>query len=131
VSAPAIQSSSCTHLYVEPAPRLSHRPTAGLQPSLAEVMFLVAKTWRVDMFPIRQLPVRRSYSARLDRDNRLECIDPTGAEPPTAIRRITFWREGFSVDHDPSSSGDEPITGELRRYDDPANAQILREINEG
>ncbi|KIP07190.1 hypothetical protein PHLGIDRAFT_13399 [Phlebiopsis gigantea 11061_1 CR5-6] len=45
-------------------------------------------------------------------------------EPPTAIRRITFWREGFSVDHDDT-------TGELRRYDNPENAQILREINEG
>lgn len=45
-------------------------------------------------------------------------------EPPTAIRRITFWREGFSVDHD-------DVTGELRRYDAPENAQILREINDG
>lgn len=43
---------------------------------------------------------------------------------PTAIRRITFWREGFSVDQD-------DVVGELRRYDDPENAQYLREINEG
>lgn len=50
--------------------------------------------------------------------------DPQDEDAPTAIRRITFWREGFSVDHDDT-------TGELRRYDDPANAQILREINEG
>src|SRR5882762_5175582 len=38
----------------------------------------------------------------------------------TAIRYITFWRDGFSVDE-----------GELRRYDDPAQAQILSEINAG
>ncbi|GJE95278.1 SEP and UBX domain-containing protein [Phanerochaete sordida] len=49
---------------------------------------------------------------------------PQDEDAPTAIRRITFWREGFSVDHD-------DVTGELRRYDDPAHAQILREINEG
>ncbi|KAI9513224.1 hypothetical protein F5148DRAFT_1273174 [Russula earlei] len=49
--------------------------------------------------------------------------DPNG--PPnlaeeTAIRHITFWRDGFSVED-----------GELRRYDDPAQAQILSEINAG
>ncbi|EKM51407.1 uncharacterized protein PHACADRAFT_263503 [Phanerochaete carnosa HHB-10118-sp] len=49
---------------------------------------------------------------------------PQDDDAPTAIRRITFWRDGFSVDH-------EDTTGELKRYDDPANAQILREINEG
>jgi len=38
----------------------------------------------------------------------------------TAIRHLTFWREGFSVED-----------GELRRYDDPAQAQILSEINSG
>jgi UBX domain-containing protein 1 len=38
----------------------------------------------------------------------------------TAIRHLTFWREGFSVED-----------GELRRYDDPAQAQILSEINAG
>jgi hypothetical protein len=39
---------------------------------------------------------------------------------PTAIRHLTFWREGFSVED-----------GELMRYDDPANEQILAEINSG
>jgi UBX domain-containing protein 1 len=38
----------------------------------------------------------------------------------TAIRHLTFWRDGFSVED-----------GELRRYDDPAQAQILSEINSG
>ena len=38
----------------------------------------------------------------------------------TAIRNITFWRDGFSIED-----------GELRRYDDPAQAQILSEINAG
>jgi hypothetical protein len=38
----------------------------------------------------------------------------------TAIRYLTFWRDGFSVED-----------GELRRYDDPAQAQILSEINVG
>jgi len=44
---------------------------------------------------------------------------PRAAEE-TAIRHLTFWRDGFSVED-----------GELRRYDDPAQAQILSEINAG
>ncbi|KAI0740075.1 hypothetical protein C8Q76DRAFT_706640 [Earliella scabrosa] len=43
------------------------------------------------------------------------------AEPEeTAIRHLTFWRDGFTVED-----------GELMRYDDPANEQILNEINAG
>jgi UBX domain-containing protein 1 len=38
----------------------------------------------------------------------------------TAMRNLTFWRDGFSVED-----------GELRRYDDPAQAQILSGINAG
>jgi hypothetical protein len=38
----------------------------------------------------------------------------------TAMRDLTFWGDGFSVEG-----------GELRRYDDPAQAQILSEINAG
>lgn len=38
----------------------------------------------------------------------------------TAVRRLTFWRDGFTVED-----------GELMRYDDPQNAQILAEINTG
>jgi len=50
---------------------------------------------------------------------------PDPNEPPnpaeeTAIRHLTFWRDGFSVED-----------GDLRRYDDPAQAQILSEINAG
>jgi len=44
---------------------------------------------------------------------------PPSAEAP-AIRHITFWRDGFSIED-----------GELMRYDDPANEQILKEINSG
>ncbi|KIM79342.1 hypothetical protein PILCRDRAFT_10472 [Piloderma croceum F 1598] len=43
-----------------------------------------------------------------------------GEEETTAIRHLTFWRDGFSVED-----------GELMRYDDPANEQILAEINAG
>ncbi|KAF9808997.1 hypothetical protein IEO21_07652 [Rhodonia placenta] len=49
--------------------------------------------------------------------------DPNAPEEPeeeTAVRHLTFWRDGFSVED-----------GELMRYDDPANAQILSEINSG
>ncbi|KIY45165.1 SEP-domain-containing protein [Fistulina hepatica ATCC 64428] len=42
------------------------------------------------------------------------------ATDETAIRHITFWSNGFSVED-----------GELMRYDDPAHAQILEEINSG
>ncbi|KIM44344.1 hypothetical protein M413DRAFT_9470 [Hebeloma cylindrosporum] len=38
----------------------------------------------------------------------------------TAIRNLTFWKDGFQFDD-----------GELRRYDDPTQAQILHEINAG
>lgn len=38
----------------------------------------------------------------------------------TAIRHLTFWRDGFTVED-----------GELMRYDDPNNSQILAEINAG
>jgi len=47
------------------------------------------------------------------------CVDGE-SEEPTAIRHLTFWREGFSIED-----------GELMRYDDPANDQILSEINAG
>ncbi|KAI0260609.1 hypothetical protein BC834DRAFT_899973 [Gloeopeniophorella convolvens] len=49
--------------------------------------------------------------------------DPNGAPNPaeeTATRHLTFWRDGFSIED-----------GELRRYDDPQQAQILSEINAG
>ncbi|TFK68320.1 SEP-domain-containing protein [Pluteus cervinus] len=37
-----------------------------------------------------------------------------------AIRHITFWKNGFSIEG-----------GELMRYDDPNNARILEQINSG
>ncbi|KAH9992548.1 SEP-domain-containing protein [Russula compacta] len=49
--------------------------------------------------------------------------DPNAPPNPaeeTAIRHLTFWRDGFSVED-----------GELRAYDDPAQAQVLSEINAG
>jgi len=49
--------------------------------------------------------------------------DPNAAPDPaeeTAIRRLTFWRNGFTVED-----------GELMRYDDPHDAQILEEIHSG
>lgn len=44
----------------------------------------------------------------------------TSPAEDTAIRHLTFWRDGFSVED-----------GDLRRYDDPAQAHILSEINAG
>lgn len=46
--------------------------------------------------------------------------DPDAQDTPPAIRHLTFWRNGFSVED-----------GELMRYDDPSNEQILGEINSG
>ncbi|KAF8905414.1 hypothetical protein CPB85DRAFT_1315495 [Mucidula mucida] len=49
--------------------------------------------------------------------------DPNAPEDPeqeTAIRHLTFWRDGFTVED-----------GELMRYDDPNNETILAEINSG
>ncbi|OBZ73369.1 UBX domain-containing protein 1 [Grifola frondosa] len=45
---------------------------------------------------------------------------PSAPEEETAIRHLTFWRDGFSVED-----------GELMRYDDPRNEEILAEINSG
>ncbi|KAG8935301.1 hypothetical protein FRC01_003052 [Tulasnella sp. 417] len=44
----------------------------------------------------------------------------TGDQMETAIREITFWRTGFTIQDGP-----------LMQYDDPANADILRSINSG
>jgi len=61
---------------------------------------------------------------RLGSDEEPSAYIPDPDAPPTeqetAIRHITFWREGFSIED-----------GELLRYDDAANAQILAEINSG
>lgn len=38
----------------------------------------------------------------------------------SAIRHLTFWRDGFTVED-----------GELMRYDDPENSTILAELNAG
>ncbi|KAK2465022.1 hypothetical protein APHAL10511_003098 [Amanita phalloides] len=46
--------------------------------------------------------------------------DASAPEQETAVRHITFWREGFTVED-----------GELMRYDDPANTHILSEFNAG
>ncbi|KAI0052836.1 SEP-domain-containing protein [Auriscalpium vulgare] len=45
---------------------------------------------------------------------------PPAAELETAIRHVTFWRDGFSIED-----------GDLRRYDDPEQARILNEISSG
>lgn len=47
-------------------------------------------------------------------------IGSPDASETTAIRHLTFWRDGFSVED-----------GELMRYDDPENQDILTEINSG
>lgn len=41
-------------------------------------------------------------------------------EQETAIRHLTLWRDGFSIED-----------GELMRYGNPRNEQILAEINSG
>ncbi|KAJ6452233.1 SEP-domain-containing protein [Mycena sanguinolenta] len=44
--------------------------------------------------------------------------DPS--HPPPVRRVLTLWREGISIEDGP-----------LMRYDDPANAEVLRALNEG
>lgn len=46
--------------------------------------------------------------------------DEDDSEGEVAIRNLTFWEDGFSVED-----------GELMRYDDPAHAQTLAAINSG
>jgi UBX domain-containing protein 1 len=45
---------------------------------------------------------------------------PAGREMETAVRVITFWRNGFTIEDGP-----------LLTYDDPQNAQLLELINSG
>ncbi|KAI0667540.1 hypothetical protein C8Q78DRAFT_1105457 [Trametes maxima] len=49
-----------------------------------------------------------------------DAVDASQSEEETAIRHLTVWRDGFTVED-----------GELMRYDDPANMQILAEIRAG
>ncbi|KAF8592017.1 SEP-domain-containing protein [Ramaria rubella] len=51
--------------------------------------------------------------------NESQAADPA-EDQEVATRHITFWRDGFSVEDGP-----------LLRYDEPANAQLLEEINTG
>ncbi|KAJ7769368.1 SEP-domain-containing protein [Mycena metata] len=49
--------------------------------------------------------------------------DPNAPEDPALVpvtRSLTFWRDGFSIED-----------GLLMRYDDPADAAVLRAINDG
>ncbi|EGW34465.1 uncharacterized protein SPAPADRAFT_59889 [Spathaspora passalidarum NRRL Y-27907] len=52
-----------------------------------------------------------------------EIADPNANifRPTKVNREITFWKQGFTVGE----------TGELHRYDDPRNASILQELNQG
>ncbi|RPB03461.1 SEP-domain-containing protein [Choiromyces venosus 120613-1] len=53
----------------------------------------------------------------------VEIPDPEAArrpQIPTVTRSLTFWRDGFSVEDGP-----------LMRYDDPANQDVLRAIQNG
>ena len=45
---------------------------------------------------------------------------PAGRDMETAVRVITFWRNGFTIEDGP-----------LLAYDDPQNAQLLELINSG
>ena len=69
----------------------------------------------------RTSPIRMGHQTQVRPRNTSGLIDFMSVlAEETAIRHLTFWREGFSVED-----------GELRRYDDPAQAQILSEINAG
>ncbi|CAG8499843.1 2591_t:CDS:10 [Dentiscutata erythropus] len=47
--------------------------------------------------------------------------EPSTVEPPrTVVRHLTFWRDGFSIEDGP-----------LMAYDDPANEEFLKAINNG
>lgn len=46
--------------------------------------------------------------------------DPSAQGEDVAIRHITFWRNGFTIEN-----------GELLRYEDPNNTQILSQIHSG
>lgn len=46
--------------------------------------------------------------------------DDEGERGEVVTRHLTFWEDGFSIED-----------GDLMRYDDPKNAEILSAINSG
>ena len=55
-----------------------------------------------------------------DRPHLCRIPAPAGAER-AALRHLTFWRDGFELGRGTA----------LRRYDDPAQAAVLAQINAG
>ncbi|KAG8947005.1 hypothetical protein FRC04_011302 [Tulasnella sp. 424] len=53
-------------------------------------------------------------------DPAVDSAESAGDQMETAVREITFWKTGFTIQDGP-----------LMQYDDPANAEILRSINSG
>ncbi len=86
--------------------------------SVVEDILLAARAPRVPIspIPVQQAPTVCIYFVTCG----LVVLNCILAETESAIRHLTFWRDGFTVED-----------GDLMRYDDPNNAQILDEINSG
>ncbi|KAG8902361.1 hypothetical protein FRB99_004551 [Tulasnella sp. 403] len=65
--------------------------------------------------PVRGRPAGNNFDL-----NEEDGGEGEGEEMETAVREITFWRNGFSIQDGP-----------LMAYDDPANQRILQGINDG
>jgi SEP domain len=65
------------------------------------------------------IPPTGNFSSPTNHVHPLAPGDPP-EDQDVATRHITFWRDGFSVEDGP-----------LMRYDEPANSQLLDEINTG
>ena len=82
---------------------------------------LFSHIWNAFIAPTNFFPVFHEFNLialKFDPLILTDLLDSAQQEP--TIRHLTFWRDGFSVED-----------GELLRYDDPANAQLLSEINAG
>ena len=74
------------------------------------------KIKRANTFPTPKLQLKVGDSPI---ENQFPSMRSLGQETPQ-IRHLTFWKEGFTVED-----------GDLMRYDDPANAEILASLNVG
>ena len=59
-------------------------------------------------------------SAKAEQGGTSDAGNNDDEEEETAVRNLTFWQDGFSIED-----------GDLMRYDDPANADVLAAINSG
>ena len=101
-----------------PVGRAGPPPSAGgAGPSSSGPVWGSGNTLGSDTTPSTSIP---DPSAPPPRNADDESDDEDGPDGELAVRHLTFWKDGFSIED-----------GELRRYDQPGNRELLEAINQG